>query len=497
VKLQEALPLSVAKKYSKNKLYKNILPQLFNNEYRLYFPISLDLDLSETNPFNKLKQIFPQLTQEDYLSGLVNIQIEKLNKLTGEKKVVSQKMSLVKALRQQPNVENLKELEDAIRDDPNRAGKGNNDYEIVISRHPYDIAGMSSDRNWTSCMDLGLVGIVYKDKTVNNGINNIYIKSFIEEGGLISYLIKSDDKNINKPLGRALIVPYKSEQNNEIYYKVPDKIYGSVINENKFIKEVQKILDIKVNKNLKSLYFKLSNKIYDDSYERIILNSNDKILKKIYKNPSYIKNIKNPTEEQILLAVTKNDETLKYIENQTPEICLQAVKHHGYALRYVKNQTHEICLEAVKQDGIALIFVKNQTHEICLAAVEQNGHSLQFVKEQTEKICLAAVKQKGNALQHVKEQTDEICLIAVKQHGLTLRYVKNQTHEICLAAVKKDGHSLQFVKEQTHEICLEAVKEISSALWFIVDINLKDKIKKELNLGENITNYKKYILNFI
>jgi hypothetical protein len=448
VKLQEALPLSVAKKYSKNKLYKNILPQLFNNEYRLYFPISLDLDLSETNPFNKLKQIFPQLTQEDYLSGLVNIQIEKLNKLTGEKKVVSQKMSLVKALRQQPNVENLKELEDAIRDDPNRAGKGNNDYEIVISRHPYDIAGMSSDRNWTSCMDLGLVGIVYKDKTVNNGINNIYIKSFIEEGGLISYLIKSDDKNINKPLGRALIVPYKSEQNNEIYYKVPDKIYGSVINENKFIKEVQKILDIKVNKNLKSLYFKLSNKIYDDSYERIILNSNDKILKKIYKNPSYIKNIKNPTEEQILLAVTKNDETLKYIENQTPEICLQAVKHHGYALGYVKNQTPDICLEAVKQNGNALRYVKNQTHEMCLAAVKQNINALGYVKNQTPDICLEAVKQNGNTLRYVKNQTPYICFEAVKQNGHALGFVKKQTFDICLAAVKQNKAALKYCSEE-------------------------------------------------
>lgn len=69
-------------------------------------------------------------------------------------------------------------------------------YEVVISRHPYDIAGMSTDRNWSSCVDL------------RGGSNRHYIISSIMSAHLVAYLIKKADKNINRPLARMLLKPY-------------------------------------------------------------------------------------------------------------------------------------------------------------------------------------------------------------------------------------------------------------------------------------------------
>ena len=88
----------------------------------------------------------------------------------------------------------------------------NNKYVIVISRHPYDIAGMSTGRGWRSCMNLV------------NGQYNQYVVYSIKGNVLIAYLCKEEDTtdivdskgihhkndkiNIQHPLGRVLIKPY-------------------------------------------------------------------------------------------------------------------------------------------------------------------------------------------------------------------------------------------------------------------------------------------------
>lgn len=87
--------------------------------------------------------------------------------------------------------------------DPIRLGKNissaidSNNLWIVISNHAYDIAGMSTNRDWTSCMN------------ILNGENKEYVAADIEFGTLIAYIIDKNDTNIEHPYGRILIKPYK------------------------------------------------------------------------------------------------------------------------------------------------------------------------------------------------------------------------------------------------------------------------------------------------
>ena len=91
----------------------------------------------------------------------------------------------------------------------------------VISRHPYDIAGMSTGRGWRSCMNL--VDGEYRD----------FVGTTIMGGGLVAYICYPNDTtdlidsngvhhknnkiNIQHPLGRVLIKPYfKSEVNPDL-----------------------------------------------------------------------------------------------------------------------------------------------------------------------------------------------------------------------------------------------------------------------------------------
>lgn len=72
-----------------------------------------------------------------------------------------------------------------------------NDTQIVISRHPYDLIGMSTRRNWTTCHDLF-------DKKYG-GVYLYQMDTYLKAGCLVAYLISKKDKNINNPIARIKI----------------------------------------------------------------------------------------------------------------------------------------------------------------------------------------------------------------------------------------------------------------------------------------------------
>jgi hypothetical protein len=78
------------------------------------------------------------------------------------------------------------------------------EYIMVISKSAYDLAGMSTNRNWSSCMDLR-----------EQHPKKHYVAIDIERGTLISYLLEKTDKNINNPVSRILIKPYLQKENEE------------------------------------------------------------------------------------------------------------------------------------------------------------------------------------------------------------------------------------------------------------------------------------------
>jgi hypothetical protein len=172
--------------------------------------------------------------------------------------------------------------------DDSERKKGNNDDLIVcISRHPYDIAGSDTDRNWTNCMTMGLHddhGRIQKlkqqlkeledkggdEKKIKElkskikdykkkGVNVKYLKHEVHEGSLISYLIKKDDRNINNPLSVLNIKPYNGS-NKEILLKACSDEYGVKNDDFKFT--VNKWLE-EINKD-KYGGFSLNKNVYDD-----------------------------------------------------------------------------------------------------------------------------------------------------------------------------------------------------------------------------------------
>jgi hypothetical protein len=91
--------------------------------------------------------------------------------------------------------------------------KNIDDLQVVISRHPYDIIGMSTDRGWTTCHDL--------DDKRYDGRHLYGLKYNLQNGVLVAYVIRKDDRNIKNPISRCLI----SRGVSDLF--VDDSVYGT------------------------------------------------------------------------------------------------------------------------------------------------------------------------------------------------------------------------------------------------------------------------------
>ena len=107
----------------------------------------------------------------DYING-------KYTEISGKKKSIGSMLDTVK--KQMPDWKSYNiTLKDFIRAFNQRPTPF--DGKIIISRHPYDIAGMSTGRGWTSCMNL------------DEGMYKYYVESSLMHGVLIAYLTKAND----------------------------------------------------------------------------------------------------------------------------------------------------------------------------------------------------------------------------------------------------------------------------------------------------------------
>lgn len=99
--------------------------------------------------------------------------------------------------------------------DPVRAA-AKKEKQIVITRNKYDVAGMSTGRGWTSCMNL------------EQGSNRRYVKNDIEQGTLTAYLCTKEDNGISKPMGRVNLKRFEHIGTKHAIYKPEDSVYGTI-----------------------------------------------------------------------------------------------------------------------------------------------------------------------------------------------------------------------------------------------------------------------------
>lgn len=247
--LQEALKPSEYRPYVKN-WDKSKYKKKFGGKYRIYLELEKTEEDKRINPYVAYALSSIGYEIENYAAGLC--------KKRGGKNPVR----IGKVLQQNGDFDILK----IFNNDPIRSGSKKNDTMVVISRHPYDIVGMSTHRGWTSCMDL------HSKFSQWTGLE-------VEKGVLVAYLIKKDDTNITNPIGRIAIKPFFNDKNPKDVLLIPEKeVYGT--NKRGFRETVVKWLDSFQSKKVGNFTFpsELYNDTLDYSYYKGNANSKKNLI---------------------------------------------------------------------------------------------------------------------------------------------------------------------------------------------------------------------------
>jgi len=170
-----------------------------------------------------------------------------------------------------------------------------NKFLVCISRHPYDIAGMSTDRRWVSCMTLP-----GDKKKPEGGMFYEYVHFDITEGTLVAYLIDENDKNITHPYARIAIKPYYNYYDKNDILLVPEPTVYSDRKEG--LEPFQATVKNWVEKvqGRKLGLFKFNKKLYRDTSKGVVLKYDDEYIHELQK------------------TILADDETIKKIIHNFP-----------------------------------------------------------------------------------------------------------------------------------------------------------------------------------
>lgn len=407
-------------------IFKNPKYKHDRNGYRVYIPIesgsSQIRDNEKSNTYYAIEKFLKNNGYEivDYIKGIArNIEKNqeiKIGKVLAKLKPTEQVM----ATTDKGVTKNLPLL-DAFNVDKIRKGN-RSDYMVVISRHPYDIAGMSTDRGWSSCMNL------------KNGINSRYVPIDINEGTVIAYVTTINDINLKNPTGRVLLKPFIDVLGKpQIYFGIENVVYGTRVPG--FIETVEKWVD-EINKNHELdeiAILKFNPKLYNDSglanqtyiSKKNLSNDDKKNLQDISNDPRTILTIENPTDDELIVALSSGSSRntlfrnmFETFDNFNPSERVQIAAVNRYF------QNIYIILDNIKNisDDVLITALKNypKTYKIFIdknIKIPQNAINiiLEFYPSAITDL-----------VYHNYKLSNENLITAVRSDGYMLEYIFNQ-----------------------------------------------------------------------
>lgn len=143
------------------------------------------------------------------------------------------------------------EIKAKFENDPNRQVKNVENLRVAITKDPYHVAGMSTDRGWTSCMHM------------DEGCNANYLAHDIRHGTHVAYLVHKDDTEIKNPISRIALKPFSN--GNHFILRPEHTTYGA--ENNHFEHTVNRWAEthFPVQHNKEDEPYELVGDLYDDS----------------------------------------------------------------------------------------------------------------------------------------------------------------------------------------------------------------------------------------
>jgi len=123
------------------------------------------------------------------------------------------------------------ELSKAFKQRLRTAPKRTGEYQVVVTHNPADVAGMSTGRNWVSCMTLpggdelpGADAGSNRTRTLGGQYYTTALRQ-VQYGGMCAYLVEKGDTAVERPLARIALKRLENGAGDFIY-EAESRVYG-------------------------------------------------------------------------------------------------------------------------------------------------------------------------------------------------------------------------------------------------------------------------------
>lgn len=215
-------------------------------------------------------------------------------------------------------------IKKAFTNDTARAAsavKKKSDLVVRISRHPIHVAAMSTNRGWDSCMNM------------DDGENKHYIPHDIKQGTHVAYLTHAHDTNIDEPVARIALKPYKGSSGDKILRPELRKEYGT--GGSAFAHTVNKWAEEKFP--TKSPVYNRNSKLYPDGQSEHVYNRNPEV-------KDILKGLKSPSHSyNVLKTIPKisNSKTLEELFTHSNSDVISHIASNEHTPQHILNKIAE------------------------------------------------------------------------------------------------------------------------------------------------------------
>lgn len=266
-----AVPLRDVRPYMKGwnrnnktvKLLRKFMPRYNKKGYRAYF--SLD-KAAAVEPKQRISPPMALIAAMQTLGyGITDYLANRCIKVSDPTSKNEFKITSVIAKAKSLNETQRQFYLNLINNDERRQAQKQGKRMLVVSCHPYDIIGMSTGRGWTSCMN------------IHDGSNSHYVARDLAFGVMVVYAIDADDPNIQHPICRCLIKPFKSKSGNILYHR-ETRVYGTKVPG--FDTVLDKFLRV-LNKKAPPDYYEQIEHLYKDGADTSVAHKSHAIPKEV------------------------------------------------------------------------------------------------------------------------------------------------------------------------------------------------------------------------
>ena len=305
-----------------------------------------------------------------------------------------------------------KDLMDTFNNDPKRAASNSGKLGVVISRHPHDVAGMSTDKGWRSCMSMSTTGA---KKGIGAGSNSHYLKHDVQQGTHVAYLVHEHDKEAKSPLARIALKPFHSENKKDTILRPEDKTYGT--SDHAFGHTVKKWAETNFPAKDDKVYRK-SKKLYNDDQKDVVASPNALLKSKDPNDRAATFDNSNVSHEHITKGLNDENVQVQYAAIQHPNATAEhitkalGIDHIGIRAAAIQqpNATAEHITHVLHNDGDD--YVRKSALKNKNATAEHLTHVLNNKWGEAADVRLAA-------LQHPKLPSKEITRVLNGSNSIT------------------------------------------------------------------------------